>query len=165
MKKTAIILIGMPAVGKSTVGRLLAEKLAFDFYDLDKVICEKHHKSIQVLVDELGDEGFIKMEEAEMLNLPQDQVIIAPGGSLIFNDELMNSLKVCAEIVYLEDSFDNISARIPDLQTRGIVGLKTQSLKELYDLRTPLYKAHATLSVTCANKSWEQIADTIIQRL
>ena len=57
-----IVLIGMPGSGKSTIGVVLAKHLGYTFIDSDIVIQEKHKKLLCELIDEFGEEGFLKIE-------------------------------------------------------------------------------------------------------
>ena len=62
MKKNNIVLIGMPGVGKSTIGVVLAKMLGYDFIDADLVIQEKEKKLLREIIAEVGAEGFIEVE-------------------------------------------------------------------------------------------------------
>jgi len=76
----------------------------------------------------------------------------------------MDYLKKNTTLVYLEDCYDNIAARVKgDRLDRGIVGLKTKSLKQIYDERQPLYAKYADITIDCAGKSWEEIADEVLR--
>src|SRR5262245_51013784 len=103
MKRNSVILIGMPGAGKSTIGGQVAKRLGLGFVDLDKVISAKTQKSIQALVESMGEEAFLKFEEEEMAALDVRNNLVAPGGSLIYNQALMQNLKKHAILVYLSD--------------------------------------------------------------
>jgi len=164
MKKDSIVLIGMAGVGKSTVGALLAKALKYDFIDLDRYILKKDGKTVQGVIDEGGEEALLKLEKKRMLELGLRQRVVAPGGSIIYHPDLMDYLKKNATLVYLEDCYDNIEARVKaNLSARGIVGLKTKSLKQIYDERLPLYARYADITVNCSDKSWKQIAEEVLR--
>lgn len=63
MKKKNILMIGMPASGKSTIGVLLAKRLGYSFVDVDLVIQEKTGKLLKEIIAEEGDDGFLRVEE------------------------------------------------------------------------------------------------------
>ena len=83
MKKKNILMIGMPASGKSTIGVLLAKRLGYSFVDVDLVIQEKTGKLLKEIAEE-GDDGFLRVEEQANLELDVEKSVIAPGGSVIY---------------------------------------------------------------------------------
>ena len=131
MKKESIILIGMAGVGKSAVGKSLSEALGFNFIDLDEYILEKDGKTIQEIIDDEGEEAFLQLEKQRMYEIGLTRRVIAPGGSIIYHSDLMEYLRQCATLVYLEDSFENIAERLISVSTRGIVGLSNKSLRQI----------------------------------
>jgi shikimate kinase len=142
-----IALIGMAGAGKSHVGERLARVLGFAFVDVDKRLEAKHGEPLQAILDRLGDEAFLKEEEAEVLALADaDRMVIAPGGSIIYSKEAMALLKRIAKVVYLRVPIETIEARI-NVPTRGIVGLKGKTFRELYAQREAFYVAAADLTV------------------
>ena len=80
-----VVLIGMPGCGKSTLGVLLAKSLMMDFVDTDLIMQNRAGKPLQQLVDELGTEGFSRMEEECIQSLALDNTVIATGGSVAFS--------------------------------------------------------------------------------
>jgi shikimate kinase len=164
MKSESIILIGMAGVGKSTIGRLLAQKLDFGFTDLDEYIRDRDGKTVQQVIDDGGDEALLFLEKNRLRELDIRRRVVAPGGSVIYHSDLMQEMRQRATIVYLDDSIDNIEKRITNLFTRGIVGLKSKSLRQIYDERRPLYLRYADITVDCQRKTAEQITAEIIIR-
>jgi len=162
MKKESIILIGMAGVGKSAVGKSLSEALGFNFIDLDEYILEKDGKTIQEIIDDEGEEAFLQLEKQRMYEIGLSRRVIAPGGSIIYHSDLMEYLRQCATLVYLEDSFENIAERLISVSTRGIVGLRNKSLRQIYDERRPLYSKYADITVKCQGKSQEQLVREIL---
>ena len=108
MKKTNIVLIGMPAAGKSTVGVLLAKRLGYSFVDVDLVIQEKTGKLLKELIAELGEQGFLRLEEQINRDLAEKKAVIAPGGSVIYGKEAMEHYRKTAVIVYLKLSCEEL---------------------------------------------------------
>ena len=162
MKKDSIILIGMAGVGKSTVGRRLSVALNYRFVDLDDHIVERQHRSLQNIIDEAGESAFMKIEKECMLEVDLDQTVVTPGGSIIYHSDLMDDLGCCATRVYLDDSFANISRRITDTSSRGIVGLKGKTLRQIFDERVERYRLYADMTLDCRGKLPEQITEEII---
>ncbi len=143
-----ITLIGMTGAGKSVLGKQLAERLHYQFIDVDKLIEEQIGLKLQQILDKFGDEEFLKIEEKAVLNLGSiGHYVISPGGSIIYSSSAMTFLKSISKVVFLDASYENIKSKIPNLDTRGILGLKTKGLKKLYEERTPLYSKYADIIV------------------
>ena len=130
----------MAGAGKSTVGGALAKKLGYAFTDLDIYIREKGYLSIQDIIDTQGEAALLKLEKDQMHQIDLHRRVVSPGGSIIYHPDLMLYLKDKAALVYLDEEFSTIEKRIRNAATRGIVGLKNRSLKEIYDERRPLYQ-------------------------
>ena len=163
MKSESIVLIGMAGVGKSTVGASLAEALGFNFTDLDDYILGKDGKTIQEIIDDEGEEAFLRLEKRRMYEIDLTRRVVAPGGSIIYHSDLMEYLRQHSTLVYLDDSFENVEEKLADMSARGIVGLKNKSLRQIYHERRPLYSEYADITVNCQDKSQEQLAREILQ--
>lgn len=135
-----VVLIGMPGCGKSTLGVLLAKATGRDFIDTDVLLQVRHGRKLQALLNEHGLDGFLKLEEEAVLSLNVSDTIIATGGSVVYSDAAMQHLRQNGIIVYLAVSYEEIEKRLDDLLTRGVALKPGQTLKELYDERTPLYE-------------------------
>ncbi len=162
MKSESMVLIGMAGVGKSTIGALLSEALGFDFIDLDDYILEKEGKTVQELIDDEGEEALLQLEKRRMYEIDLTRKVVAPGGSIIYHSDLMEYLRQCSTLVYLDDSFENIEERLASVLDRGIVGLRNKSLRQLYDERRPLYSRYADITLNCQGKSQDQLAREIL---
>lgn len=148
-EKSNVVLIGMPGAGKSTLGIVLAKIMALKFVDADLVIQEQMDKTLQTIIDAMGPDGFIQVENEILSDLEAEETVIATGGSAIYSDEAMKHLSDIGVIVYLEISYDSLKGRLGDLQERGVVlkGGMGMSLRELYDERLPLYEQYAGITV------------------
>lgn len=148
-KKSNVVLIGMPGSGKSTLGIVLAKILNKQFMDADIVIQNQCDKTLQKIIDALGPEGFIEVENQILSELTAENTIIATGGSAIYSDEAMQHLAEIGTVVYLKISYEQLVNRLSDLQERGVVlkGGIGMSLRELYDERLPLYEKYAGITV------------------
>ena len=147
--KDNIVLIGMPGAGKSTLGVVLAKVLNYKFVDADLVIQSQCDKTLQKLIDGLGPDGFIEVENQILSSIEADNSIIATGGSAIYSDEAMRHLGEIGRILYLEISCDEMVKRLQNLAERGVVlkGGNSMSLQALYDERLPLYETYADITV------------------
>lgn len=159
--------IGMAGVGKTTFGKALAKATQKDFIDVDPYIEKKHGATLQELIDTHGLDYFKKIEEEAILELGDLQnTVISPGGSIVYYPGAMAWLKEHTTVVYLKDDLENIKKRIPNLESRGIVGLKEKGLQGVFDERCGLYEAnqHYTFTLSAPfNKS--DILERLIREL
>jgi shikimate kinase len=163
VSKLGIVLIGMAGVGKSTVGSLLAKVLGLDFVDLDTYLHDKEGKTIQQIIDDQGEAALLELEKWGMYEIDLDHKVVSPGGSIVYNPEIMEYLKQATDIIYLDDTFENIKSKLGNALTRGIVGLKSKSLQEIYNERRPLYAQYADITINVDGKSKEEVVSEIIK--
>ncbi len=142
-----IILIGMPASGKSTVGVILAKVLGFDFLDTDLVIQNRTGRRLEELIEERGPEGFMQLEDEINSSIEASHSIIATGGSAVYGKRQMAHFQQMGIILYLKCGFEVISSRLDDIRGRGVVLKEGQGLWELYEERCPLYEKYADITV------------------
>ena len=145
--KSNIVLIGMPGVGKSTIGVILAKILAYHFLDSDLVIQEREGRRLHQIISEEGTDGFLKIENYVNASLNVERTIIATGGSAIYGKEAMEHLKEIGEVVYLKADYETIEKRLGNLEKRGVALKNGQTLKDLYEERTKLYELYADVTV------------------
>ena len=160
-----IVLIGMPGVGKSTVGVLLAKATSRNFIDTDVLIQSKEGRRLQDILDAQGVEPFCEVEERHVLSLACRRAVIATGGSVVYSPRAMAHLKSAGVVVYLDLDLPAIEARLKNPDSRGIVMPTGQNLRSLYDERTPLYCRYADVTVDCAGRTHEQVVGDIIAAL
>ena len=138
--KNNIVLIGMPGVGKSTVGVILAKVLGYQFVDADLLIQKSEGKLLKDIIAEKGTDGFIEVENRVNASIQAENTIIATGGSVIYGKEAMAHLKEIGTVVYLHVPFATLEKRLADIKGRGVVLKEGQTLYDLYLERTPLYE-------------------------
>ncbi len=160
-----IVLIGMPGVGKSTVGVLLAKALGRYFLDTDVFIQAIRGQSLQEIIDRDGLAAFCKMEEDHVLCIDLTHAVIATGGSVVYSERAMQHLAAHGVIVHLDLPVDKIEQRIENLYTRGVVMERGQTIRSLYDRRQGLYRQYAQLTIDCTDKNHEQVVIEIIEEL
>ena len=163
--KDNIVLIGMPGVGKSTVGVILAKVLGYQFIDADLVIQEQEKRLLREIIAEEGTEGFIQVENRVNAGLKCSKTIIATGGSVIYGREAMAHLKEIGKVVYLEVSFSTLEERLSDIKGRGVVLKEGQTLYDLYKERTPLYEKYADVRVLEEGLSVEETVEQLTEKL
>ncbi|MBE5888711.1 MAG: shikimate kinase [Lachnospiraceae bacterium] len=160
-----IVLIGMPGVGKSTVGVILAKVLGYQFVDADLVIQRQEGKLLREIIEEVGTDGFIQVENRVNAGLKCSKTIIATGGSVIYGQEAMEHLKEIGTVVYLEVSFPTLEKRLSDIKGRGVVLKEGQTLYGLYEERTPLYEKYADVRVSEEGLSVEETVEQLVNKL
>ncbi len=164
MKSEGIVIIGMAGVGKSTIGNSLAKALGFGFIDVDDYIFQKDGQKIQEIIDDKGDEFLLQLEKRRMYEVGLTRMVVAPGGSIIYHPDLMEYLRENSTLVYLADSVENIEKKLTGAWDRGIVGLKTKSLRQIYEEREPLYIKYAHFTINCQHKSQRRIVNKVLRR-
>lgn len=155
----------MPGAGKSTLGVLLAKALGKAFIDTDIIIQQKKGMKLYEIINSLGINEFLTIEEECLLDLQEDNSVVATGGSVVYRNRAIEHLKRKGKIVYLKLSYEVIEKRLSDITTRGVAIEKGTTLKDLYNERVPLYESYADLIVECDNLSMEKTIDYIIDRL
>ena len=163
--KSNIVLIGMPGVGKSTIGVILAKILAYHFLDSDLVIQEREERRLHRIIAEEGTEGFLKIENDVNASLDVKRTIIATGGSVVYGEEAMNHLKEIGQVVYLKADYETIRKRLGNLEKRGVALKPGQTLKDLYDERTVLYEKYADVVVDEHGLGTEETIDAVLHSL
>ncbi len=116
-----IILIGMPASGKSTVGVVLAKRLGYEFIDTDLLIQKQEQALLREIIAEKGEDGFLVIEDQVNADLEAERSVIAPGGSVVYCENAMKHYKEIGTVVYLQTSYQTIKERIGDPKKRGVV--------------------------------------------
>lgn len=147
--KPHIILIGMPACGKSTVGVLAAKTLGCRFIDSDLIIQERQGRRLHRIIRDEGQAGFLAIEEAVNLTLGNDSTpsVIATGGSAVYSEAAMEHFKSVGTVVYLRLSFETVQKRLGNFTHRGVVMPEGYTLRDLYDERCALYERYADVII------------------
>lgn len=168
--KPNIVLIGFMGTGKTTIGKILAERLNKTLIEMDDLIVEKARKSIPKIFEEDGEIKFRELEMSVCKDLSTaTDVIISAGGGVILNKLNIDYLAQSASIVLLEaaakDIFDRIS--LEGKEKRPLLN-NTDPLAEIRKLltfRRPFYNAAADFKISTFKKIPEQIAAEIIETL
>ena len=160
-----VVLVGMPGVGKSTVGVMLAKITARQFIDTDVYIQAQEKRRLQDILDSEGREAFCRIEERHVLTASCRHCVIATGGSIIYSDAAMKRLKRDGVVVHLDLSVRRLAARLSNIDSRGVVMAPGQTLKALYNERLPLYRKWADCTIDCRDMSHEKVVAKIITTL
>lgn len=142
-----IVLTGMPGVGKSTIGVILAKELGYQFLDSDLLIQQQEKKLLKDIIAEKGVDGFLAVENQVNASIEVERTVIATGGSAVYGKEAMEHFKETGIIVYLKCSYDALEKRLGDLKGRGVVLKDGQTLRDIYEERSVLYEKYADLII------------------
>lgn len=160
-----IIFIGMPAVGKSTVGVIVAKQLGYGFVDTDLRIQEEEGRLLKEIIREKGIEGFLAVEDRVNAKISARKTVISPGGSVVYCESAMKHYKEIGKVVYLQVSFETINKRLRDAKNRGVVLRPGQTLKDLYDERVRLFEKYADITICEDGQSLEDTVDAVLASL
>lgn len=160
-----LIFIGMPAVGKSTVGVVTAKRLGYHFIDVDILIQEKEGKLLKEIIREQGISGFLEVEDRINAELEADHAVIAPGGSVVYCENAMNHYKEIGTVVYLQASFETINNRLHHAKNRGVVLREGQTLLELYEERVKLFEKYADLTICEDGLDLEETIEAVLETI
>ena len=165
MRKNNIILIGMPASGKSTMGVILAKILGYNFIDSDILIQEKDGRNLPQIIEDEGIEGFIEIENRVNAGIETEKTVIATGGSVVYGKEAMDHFKNIGRIIYLKVDMDVLTKRLHHTKQRGVVMKDGQSLIALYNERGPLYEKYADIVVEEGRDGFEEVIAKILSKM
>jgi shikimate kinase len=163
-----VSLIGLPAVGKSTVGRRLARQLGIDFADVDALLEQRLGCRIREFFAAEGEEKFRDAESAMLEEtVAATEGVIATGGGIVLrprNRQLLRERTVC---VYLKADPQALLHRLRHDTRRPLLQVPDPAarLTELSAEREPLYREAATLEIETRGRSLQMLVDAIIKRL
>lgn len=163
--KDNLILIGMPASGKSTVGVILSKIIGYDFIDTDLLIQKSEHMRLSQIIEARGVEGFLEIENRINASVEASRSVIATGGSAVYGQEAMQHLRQIGAVIYLQVDYEVIRKRLRNIRQRGVVLREGQTLRELYEERCALYEKYADLIVREGSGEIEDVVARIIRTL
>lgn len=163
--KENIVLIGMPGVGKSTLGVVLAKQLGYEFVDADLLIQKRENRLLKEIIADEGVEGFMQIENDVNASIETSKTVIATGGSVIYGKEAMAHLKEIGTVVYLKLDYDTLDGRLGSLKGRGVVLKDGQDLRALYEERVPLYEKYADVIVDEGGLDLEATLEAVLEQL
>lgn len=168
MHKESIFLVGPMGAGKSTVGRLIAEKLHYQFVDSDHEIEERTGATIPMIFDIEGEAGFREREEAMIDELSQrSEVVLATGGGVVEREKNRQHLRTRGFVVYLKSSVDALIQRTKHDRHRPLLQTENpaQVLADLMVKREPWYLEMADLVIETQQVPVHRVVKQIIDRL
>ncbi len=163
--KRHILLIGLPGSGKTTVGRLVAEKLQVGLVDIDAILNRKEGKPIAMIFAEKGEPAFREMERKEVeAALANQPAVIAPGGGWAAQPGALEAAKPAAFIIYLKTRPETAASRAAPSGTRPmLMGEDPEAqMKVLIKDREPFY-LKADAKVETDKQTPEQVAAEVLR--
>jgi shikimate kinase len=168
-EKSNIALIGFMCAGKTSVGKMLAEKLGREFVDTDDVIVEIADLSVEDIFEKKGEISFREIEiDAVKKTAASKNAVISCGGGVVYNKINIDRLKASSHVVFLKVSPESVIARAekddherPLLKGKDRIGI----IKKLLALRDPLYTAYSDFSIDTTDASIEEVTKKIIERI
>ena len=157
-----VFLIGFMGAGKSTVGRILADRLGLPFVDLDSEITHSAGRTITEIFDAEGEQGFRSRETAALASLADIPAsVVACGGGVVLIDENRRLLKRTGVVVYLKVSAEEAIARIGDTTGRPLLahGDAAHMAATLLATRETLYGTVADAVVDTGGLTPERVAE------
>jgi len=171
MSQAPIFLVGYRGTGKTTVARLLAQRLGRESIDADKEIERRAGKTIAAIFSDEGEPPFRDLEAAVVADLARTSLVISTGGGAVLREASRAVMQAAGPIVWLTASVDTIAVRIAaDAATARLrpnltaVGGKAEIAAVLAE-RTPIYQACATFVVDTEGKTPAEVADQILALL
>lgn len=153
--------------GKTSVGRILAQKLGLEFSDLDELIEAECGKTISTIFSEHGEDFFRDLESKKLLTMSEKSgQIVSTGGGIVLREANWKVMKEWGVTVYLKASTDVLWSRIKNDTSRPLLRVENpyEKVNELISIRIPLYE-RADIIVQSEDKSPENVADDIIGQL
>ena len=172
LQKEKVILTGYRATGKSSIGKILADLLGFDFIDTDLAIEKRQGESIAEMVGRGGWDLFRRKEEDMLLELCRRRnIVIASGGGSVIHENAWEKLRHNALSVWLTVDIKTICQRLaadsntddqrPALTEMGTMDEISMVLAE----RQPLYEKSSDLIIDTEGKTPEEVAEVIAAEL
>lgn len=160
----SIVLTGMPGSGKTTVGKLLAEKIGADFFDVDFLIEKSQKMCITEIFKTKGEKYFRQIEADIIRNIPSDNTVVSLGGGAFENSDTRDFLLSGNNtVIYLKTSAQKIYERIKNDTTRPLLtdNMNIETIQNMLNIREKNYKlAHYT--VLTDNRSADEIVNEIL---
>ena len=163
-----VFLVGMMGAGKTTVGKLLAQQLDKTFMDSDEEIQQRTGVTIPHIFDVEGEAGFRQREAGVIQDLvTRDDLVLATGGGAVLSAQNRDALRSNGVVIYLKSSVNDLWQRTRHDRNRPLLQTSDPraKLKELYELRDPLYTEVADLVMPTGKQSVHSLVQQLRQEL
>jgi shikimate kinase len=165
---TSIFLVGPMGSGKSTVGRALARKIGYQFFDSDREIEARCGVDIPTIFDYEGEAGFRDRESrmiAELTQLPG--VVLATGGGSVLREENRQHLKTRGHVILLQVDINEQLRRVAFDANRPLLQTEDPAarLKALMEEREPIYQSVADATISTDSRRMYHVVSKILRHL
>lgn len=167
-KKQNVFLVGPMGSGKTTIGRILASKLRYDFHDSDQEIEKRTGVNIPLIFEIEGEEGFRKREQDVIEELTRlHPIVLATGGGAILKRENRQCLSARGTVVFLHSSIDELLDRTSKDKNRPLLQNDSprETLEALMQTREPLYRKVADLTIETGKGRVQGVANKILEQM
>ncbi|MBR2288524.1 MAG: shikimate kinase [Clostridia bacterium] len=165
MFKNHLVLIGMPASGKTTLALALSSLTSLPFLDGDQEIERRTGERLETIISRLGIDGFLKLEEETLLSLDLKSCVFSPGGSAVYSKNAMAHVTDGAFTLCLDAPLTVLEKRMGDPVARGVIMRPGQTLEDLYLERESLYHAYADLILSTGDHTVPELVHELLPRL
>jgi len=165
VKPRNVFLIGPPGAGKSTIGRMLAGKLGFDFDDTDHIIERRTGADISWIFDVEGEDGFREREHQVLSELVgKTNLVVATGGGIVLREDNRSLLNRLDAVVYLEAGLHKLVERTSKDKKRPLLqdGDPKDKIEALLGQRKPLYEGVADFTINTDGHSPKSTVQSIL---
>jgi shikimate kinase len=161
-----LVLVGFMAAGKSTIGRLLAERLGMPFVDTDAQLEKAHRLSVGEIFSQRGEPEFRKAERELILGLlAGEPQVLSVGGGAYVDEEVRQALDRQATVIWLDPPFELILERLGRSGSRPLAsGRSAEELRRLWDTRCGVYIG-AHIHVRTSDAEPLSFVETILHQL
>ena len=168
-----VVIVGLPGVGKSTIGRRVAKRLGWDFVDLDSAIEERAGQPIREIFAESGESVFRDLEtEVLVRSLDTDKpCVVSTGGGVVLSPANRSRLKSAAAVVWMTASIEDLVDRLKPRGAPGrghrplLDGDLVANLERLADQRDRLYAEVATIELATNGRAFDDVVDELVDRI
>lgn len=160
-----IYLTGFMGSGKTTIGKILANKLGVDAIDTDFFIEQKYGYTIKEIFQKFGEEYFRTYETETLRQLPVNDTVIMTGGGIILSETNRNWMKSNGVVIYLKCDPSEIYKRLENDQSRPLISMdKQKKIQELLEARIHLYE-EASIIIDTTGQGINDLVDKLITEI
>lgn len=161
-QRPRVVLVGPPAAGKTTVGRLLADRLSVPFVDTDDLVVARAGKPVSDIFVDDGEEEFRRLEAEAVAEALTRDAVVALGGGAVLAEQSRTRL-AGQPVVLLTSTVPTSAARVGLNRDRPLLlGNPRQRLRQLLAERLPLYREVAVAEVATDDRSPDEVADAVL---
>ena len=168
MGERSVFLVGMMGAGKTTLGKSLAQRLALDFVDTDKVLVERTGVPIATIFEIEGEAGFRRRETTVIAELARGKAcVVATGGGAILADDNRRAMRENGIVIYLRARLESLWERTRHDSTRPLLATSDPraTLAHLLEHRDPLYREAAHLIMDTGSQSASSLVTRVVTAL